>query len=259
MPALVGLVVLVQIACVIHCVRSGRSGLWIMAIMGFPVLGSLAYAWFEILPQYQGRREVRAVKQAAAKKLDPERDIRLAREALELADTAANRSALADALADEGRWDEAAAHYEQALAKSPGGGDRAAKVKLARAELEGGNPAAARAILEVLEPSGSPSENDRTALLLARSLDESGEAERALEVYRDVGERLPGAEAQCRGAALLIRLGRGGEAVPLLEETERRAKRIDRFARARDADMYDWAARTLAELRGATPAAGRLP
>ena len=243
------LIVLVQIACVVHCVRSGRNGLWIMAIIAFPVLGSLAYAWFEILPQYQGRREVRAAKAAAVKKIDPERDVRAAREALEIADTAANHAALADALADQDRWREAAAHYEEALARSPGGADRALKVKLARAQLEAGNAAAARDLLQGLEPSQSAAENDRTALLLARSLDEAGEAESALALYEDLGERLPGAEAQCRQAALLIRLGREREAVPLLEEAERRARRIDRYERARDADMYDWAARTLADLR----------
>ncbi len=60
---------------------------------------------------------------------------------------------------------------------------------------------------------------------------------------------MPGAEAQCRHAALLIARGRGGEAVPLLEETERRARRLDKMERAKDSAMYDWAARTLAELR----------
>jgi hypothetical protein len=48
-----------------------------------------------------------------------------------------------------------------------------------------------------------------------------------------------------------MRLGRKDEALPLLEETARRAKRIDRYERMRDGDMYDWAARTLAELRTA--------
>ena len=40
------------------------------------------------------------------------------------------------------------------------------------------------------------------------------------------------------------------EAVPLLEETERRARRLDKMERSKEADMYDWASRTLAELRG---------
>ena len=246
---LIGLSLLLQIACAVHCVRNHRNGAWLMVILFFSVLGCAAYAWFEILPAYMGRREVRAVKAAASRKLDPERDIRRAREALEVADTAANRTDLGDALADAGQWDEAAIHYTQALAKSAG--DRASKVKLARAELESGDPAGARALLEGLAPSGSPSENDRAALLLARSLDDLGDTDAALALYRDVGERMAGAEAQCRHAALLIRLGHRHEALPLLEETERRAKRLDRFERGRDAEMYEWAARTLAELRSA--------
>jgi hypothetical protein len=38
--------------------------------------------------------------------------------------------------------------------------------------------------------------------------------------------------------------------VPLLEEAGRRAKKLDRYERAREADMYAWAERTLSELRG---------
>jgi hypothetical protein len=60
---------------------------------------------------------------------------------------------------------------------------------------------------------------------------------------------MAGAEPQCRQAALLMSLGRSGEALPILTEVERRAKRLDRIQRARQADMYDWAARNLAELR----------
>ena len=134
------------------------------------------------------------------------------------------------------------------MAKTPGQ-DRAAQVRLARACLESGNAAEARRLLETLPQSASASENDRAALLLARSLDELGETDRALALYAELGERMPGAEAQCRQAALLIAGGRGREAVPLLEETARRVRRLDKMERRKDADMYDWAARTLAELR----------
>ena len=60
---------------------------------------------------------------------------------------------------------------------------------------------------------------------------------------------MPGGEAQCRQAALLIALGRERDAVQPLIEVERRLQRLDRIERASHADMYDWAARTLAELR----------
>ena len=248
---IIGLSILIQILCAVHCIRNGRNGMWLTAIIFLSIPGCLAYAFFEILPDYRGRREVRAVSAAAVKKLDPERDLRTAREALDTADTAANRARLGDALADKGVWPEASQAYAEALARTPGGSDRTLQVKLARAELESGRPSAARDILQDLPASHSPSENDRIALLLARSLDDCGDDDAALRLYADVGERLSGAEAQCRHAALLIRLGRQSEALPLLDEAERRARRIDRFERMRDGDMYDWAARTLKELRGA--------
>ena len=105
-------------------------------------------------------------------------------------------------------------------------------------------------MLETLPESASETETDRGRLLLARALQECGDKERALALYAEVGERMTGAEAQCRHAALLIEQGRGGEAVPLLEEAARRARKVDRFERAREAEMYAWAERTLGELRG---------
>lgn len=242
--------VLVQIACVIHLIRNGRPQLWLWAIILLPIAGSAAYVVVEILPGLFQRREVRAVKAAAVKRLDPERELRAAREAVDVADTAATRTALADALAEGGQWGEAVRHYREAVAKTLGK-DRAARFKLARACLEAGNGAEARRLLEALPESASPSENDRAALLLARSLEDSGESDRAIALYAELGERMPGAEAQCRQAALLIAAGRRAEALPLLEETERRARRLDKMERRKDSDMYDWAARTLAELRGA--------
>jgi hypothetical protein len=234
---------------VVHLIRNGRNNLWLWAIILLPIAGSAAYFVVEILPGLFQRREVRAVQAAAVRKLDPERELRAAREAVDVADTAATRTALADALAEAGKWEEAVRHYREAVAKTPGK-DRAARLKLARACLESGNSVEARRLLEGLPQSASPSENDRAALLLARSLEELGETDGAMALYGELGERMPGAEAQCRHAALLIGRGRGGDAVPLLEEAERRAGRLDKMERRKEAEMYDWAARTLAELRG---------
>jgi FimV-like protein len=241
--------ILVQICCVVHLIRNHRNSLWLWAIILLPIAGSAAYVVVEILPGWFGRREVRAVQAAAVRRLDPERELRAAREAVDVADTAANRTALADALAEAGNWGEAVRHYREAVAKTPGK-DRTARLKLARACLEAGNVAEARRLLEELPESASPSENDRAALLLARSLEALGETDRAIGLYAGLGERMPGAEAQCRQAALLIADGRGAEAVALLEEAERRARRLDRMERRKESDMYDWASRTLAELRG---------
>jgi hypothetical protein len=240
--------IFIQIACAVHCVRGGRNSLWLMVIIFLSLPGCFAYFIFEILPGLSGSREVRAVKRAAVKAVDPEREIRLAREAVEIADTAANRIALADALVALSRWGEAIPHYDIAEIKAPGV-DRPTRFKLAVACFESGQSDRARELLETLPPSGSQSENDRAALLLARLLEEDGETDRALVLYAELGERMPGAEAQCRQAALLMKLGRSRDALPLLAEAERRAKRMDRQERAKQSDMYDWAAQSLAELR----------
>lgn len=163
---LIGISLAVQLICAVHCVRGGRNRAWLMVILFLSIPGCLAYALFEILPQYAGRREVRTVKAAALRKLDPEREVRAARDALDLADTAANRSRLGDALAGTGAWQEAAEQYRVARAKAPAG-DRGAQVKLARALLEAGEAAEALTLIETLPESASPSETDRTRLLLA--------------------------------------------------------------------------------------------
>lgn len=240
--------VLIQIACAVHCVRNNRNSLWLMVIIFLSLPGCLAYAVFEIFPSYAGRREVRALKSAAARRLDPDRALRLAREKIDLADTAANRSALGNALAEAGQWREAAVHYRAALAKAPGS-DRAGQLLLARAELESGDDGRARALLESLPESVSATENDRAALLLARALEGCGEKARALDLYRDLGARMAGCEAQCREAGLLLAEGRRPEALAPLAEVEKRVKRLDRMERAKGGAMYDWAARMLAELR----------
>lgn len=240
---------LVQVACVVHLFRNHRNSLWLWAIILLPIAGSAAYAVVEILPGLGRRREVRAVKAAAVRKIDPERELRAAREAVDVADTASTRTALADTLAEAGNWGEAVRHYREAVAKTPGK-DRTARFKLARACLEAGNTAEARRLLEELPESASPSENDRAALLLARSLEALGETDRAIALYSELGERMPGAEAQCRHAALLIGRGQSGDALVLLEETERRSRRLDKMERRKESEMYDWAARTLGELRG---------
>jgi hypothetical protein len=222
---LIGLSILIQIACAVHCLRNSRNSLWLMVIIFLSVPGCLAYAAFEIFPGLFQTREARVAKAAAIRKLDPERDIRVARDALELADTAANRMKLADAFVDNCAFREAGEHYRAALARMPRG-DRATQLKLARAELEAGNGAEARKLLEDLPQSGSASENDRAQLLLARALEDCGEADRAMAIYADVGQRLPGGEAQCRRAVLLLQTGRRGEAEDVLVEVEKRMKRL---------------------------------
>ncbi|HEY0622202.1 tetratricopeptide repeat protein [Sphingomonas sp.] len=237
----------VQVTCVVHLVKTGRNPLWLTALIFLPMVGAIAYFIVEILPGLQGNRHVRTVRAKATAALDPERELRAARDALELTDTVANRVRLGDAAGELGRWSEAEAAYREALARAPD--DARTQAKLARTIFEQGHAGEALGLLDGLEPPAGQGERDRQTLLRARMLEHLGRNEEALALYGDVVTRLPGEEARCRYAALLLAEGWENKARKQLEEVEARAKRLDRQQRAAEAEMYRWAAETLTRLR----------
>lgn len=237
----------VQVTCVVHLVKTGRNPLWLTALIFLPMVGAIAYFIVEILPGLQGNRHVRTARAKAVAAIDPERELRAARDALDLTDTVANRVRLGDAASDLGRWSEAEAAYREALAKVPD--DAQVTAKLARTIFEQGHAGEALALLDGLDPPSAQGERDRQGLLRARMLEHLGRNEDALALYADIVTRLPGEEARCRYAALLLSEGWENKARKQLEEIEARAKRLDRQQRAAESDMYRWAADTLARLR----------
>ena len=103
--------------------------------------------------------------------------------------------------------------------------------------------------IDARDPPSGQSERDRLWLLRARVLDFLGRKAEALDIYADIVTRIPGEEARCRYAALLLEQGQGAKAREVLEEVEARARRLDRQQRTADAEMYRWAASTLKDLR----------
>ena len=238
---------LVQIACIVDVIRNGRNQLWIMALVFLPVASTVAYVIVEVLPGMRGNRHVRTVQAKAVATLDPEREVRAARSALDLTDTVANRMRLADALAALGKYGEALPLYHEAIAMGPV--DMRTAEKLALAEFETGDANDALETLDASPPPSAQSDRDRQGLLRARILDQLGRKEEALAIYADLVTRLPGEEARCRYAALLIEQGWDNKALAVLEEVESRMKRLTRYQRAAEADMYRWAMERLATLR----------
>lgn len=237
----------IQVMLVIDVIRNGRNQLWIMALMFLPGPSTIAYLVIEVYPRLHGNRHVRTARAKAVAAIDPEREVRSARDALGLADTAANRIRLADALAALGRYGEALPLLREAIERGPA--DMRTGEKLARALFETGAAAEALAALDANEPASAQSDRDRQALLRARILEALGRKEEALALYADLVTRLPGEEGRCRYAALLLEQGWEKKARAVLEEVESRMKRLDRQQRAAEADMYRWAMDRLGELR----------
>lgn len=237
----------IQVMLVIDVIRNGRNQLWIMALMFLPGPSTIAYLVIEVYPRLQGNRHIRTARAKAVAAIDPEREVRAARDALDLADTAANRIRLADALAELGRHGEALPLLREAIERGPL--DMRTGEKLARAQFETGDAAGALTTLDANPPATAQGDKDRQALLRARILEALNRKEEALALYADLVTRLPGEEGRCRYAALLLDQGWEKKARVVLEEVEARMKRLDRQQRAAEADMYRWAMDQLAAIR----------
>ena len=236
-----------QVYCVIDVIRRGRNSVWIMALIFLPVASAIAYFIIEILPTLQHNRHVRSARQTVIEKLDPERELRAAQQQLDIADTMANRLRVADALTALGRHEEALPLYQRGAGPRP---DFRTGERLARSLFLNDKADEALSVLDALPMVTAQSDVDRAALLRARIYEDLKRDDDALALYADVVDRVPGDEARCRYAALLIKLGRRDEARRLLEDVEHRMKYIDRHTKMSQGPMYEWAMRELATLRG---------
>ena len=215
---------LIQIACVVHIIRTGRNQMWLLAVVFLPLAGSAAYFLLEIGPGLWGGRQGQAVRATAVRALDPERELRAALDALKLTETPATHIRTGEALAALGRSREAIPHFEAALG-GINAGDKSTSFKLATALLDIGEPGRAFDVASRL-PVSTTSDGDRNALLRAKCLEGLGQAAEAMAIYADIVTRVPGEEVRCRYAALLIAAGRRGEARALLTEVGERARRL---------------------------------
>ena len=240
------LVLAIQVFMIVDVIRHSRNTIWIMALMFLPLASSLAYFIIEILPRMQGNRHVRTAKQKIVEKIDPERELRAAQHALSIADTMANHLRVAEALTELGRHKEALPHFKKGAGLRP---DFRTGEKLARCLFLSDKPGDALAILSGLPIPKGQSDRDRSDLLRARIFEELGRDADALPLYEDVSRRLPGDEARCRYAGLLLKMGRRDDARAVLEEVERRYGHLDRYSRQDGATMYEWALRELKGLR----------
>ena len=241
-------IIAIQVALVIDVIRRGANRIWIMALVFLPMASTIAYLIVEVLPRMKHNRHVRLAKTQIIEKLDPERELRAARGALDLAQTAANRIRLADALVAKGRYAEALPLYRDAIGTAKP--DYRTGEKLARCQYLADRNEEALATLDTMLPPSAPSDVDRILLLRARIFEDLGRDEEAELIYADLVDRYPGDEVRCRYAGLLLKRGKRAEARRLLMEVEHRLKRMTRHQRAADGPMYDWAMGKLAELRG---------
>jgi len=243
-PALGVLVLIAQIACAVHVVRTGRPYFWIYIVVFVPLVGMAAYFFAEILPGLLGSRAARHAATGVANVLDPGRNLRDALRRVEMTPTVQNKAALAEAYLAAQRIDDAISLYREVLtgihATDPG-----LMLALARALFAKGEAAETQAVLERLRAANPGYHSPEGHLLYARSLEQQGKMQEALGEYAALIAYYPGQEARCRYACLLRDGGRLTEARRMFEEVCKLIEYGPRHQYREQREWYEFAKRQL--------------
>jgi hypothetical protein len=223
------LTIAAQIFFAIHAVRSGRTG-WLLFLFFFPGIASIIYFITQYLPELQQSRAPRNIAKKVVSTLDPTRLVRELEGKLALTNSFANRIALADAYTTAGRLEEALALYNQS-AKGVHSSDPSVARGLAQVHYRMGNLGQAKNHLEELRKETITSKRHETDLFYARILEEMGETENALTLYRELTRENLGEEARCKLAILLDKVGRNDEAQEHYKEIVDNAKLLPKHYR----------------------------
>jgi len=232
---LVVLLVILDVTLVVHAVRTGRASPWAFIILMVPGIGAVAYVVAVIVPDWFGSPQGRQTQRRIANTLNPEKRYRELSDAVEIADTIANRAALAEECLALEKFEEAKRHFDVILAR-PMGDEPLYMVGKARAQFGLGQAADTVAILDDLRQRWPDYQSGEAHLLYARALEATARNDEALAEYRALSEYFVGAEGRVRYGMLLAKMGRQGEAKAWLTEVLRQLRRSPAHVRKAQAE-----------------------
>lgn len=222
--------ILLQIACAVHAVRTGRPLYWIFILLIGSYIAVAIYLVAEVLPGVSDSRGARRAVRSLHGRIDPERGKREAARQLELADTKDNRRRLAEQSLAAGDYQQAAELYRSALSGIYAT-DPHLMLGLAKAQFELGLPQEARKTLDELIAANPDFRSSEGHLLYARAVEAVGDVAAALHEYEALTPGFSGEEARVRHGLLLKRCGDPDAAAALFRETLKRAQHSPRYYR----------------------------
>ena len=223
MSLLFVLMIIVQVALIIHVVKTGRNQIWIWVLALLSLPGAIAYIAVEILPELLRSRTAQRTARGLRKAMDPGRDLRRYESEARVTSNVASRQRYAQELVRHQRYDEAIGQYREALTGLYEH-DPNLMLGLAQAQFGKGDASAARATLDELIQRHPDFRSPAGHLLYARALEAEGNVPKALEEYAVLAPSYPGAEAAVRYAQLLQAQGRRAEAQKLARELLEQAR-----------------------------------
>lgn len=194
-----GLHFLVAIFFAVHVIRNGGNMYWLLILFSFPILGSLVYFVAEYLPGSKINRGMSKAAVVAAGLLDPEREVREARKALDLSPSAQNQIRLAKALLARGETQEAVKYFDMCLA-GPFGNDPEVRFSAAAAKLQNGQVQPALQLAQALRAQCPDYLAEKAMLLLGQALAANGDNEAARAEFSAAATRFGSVDARAEYA-----------------------------------------------------------
>jgi hypothetical protein len=213
----------IQVALIVHVVKTGRNQIWIWVLALLSLPGAIAYIAVELLPDLFRSRAAQRTARGLRRAVDPEQDLRRYENEVRVAGNVASRQRYAEELVRHQRYDEAIAQYREALTGLYEH-DPNLMLGLAHAQFGKGEAAAARTTLDELIRHNPDFRSPAGHLLYARALEAEGNVPKALEEYAVLAPSYPGAEASVRYAQLLKAQGRLAEAQKVVRELLEQAR-----------------------------------
>lgn len=214
MPYLI-LSLIVQVARVVHVLRTGRNTVWIFILLFFPLVGTLAYVIVELLPEFTNSRTARTARRRFSSAINPDRDLQEASRNPAVADTVQNAMTLAEECLEKSRFAEARELYERCL-RGMHADDPYLLLGLAKAQFGLGDYAGSVATLDDLKRKNPRHTSADGHLLYAKALEALGQIDAAIDEYEALCRYYAGPQPACRLAMLLKSRGRTADADALL-------------------------------------------
>lgn len=224
-----------QIGFIVHALANRRQIFWVFLIFFIPIIGVAAYFFLEILPGLRLRRV--NLEPALEGLRSQDSRIKARRDALAELDTLQNRVALAAELSRANRYGEA----EDVLAPAKVGiykDDPSLLYQLADLAYRQGKYQEARGLLEQIDSMRSQALQSKAKVLLADTLVQLGEHERAERYYGEAMRTAISEEPRVKYAQFLLRQGRREEAGQLLAAVEKTYRRANNLYRSQEREWF---------------------
>ena len=193
MPFII-LSVLLQVALVVHIVKTGRNTTWIWIVVMLPLAGSIAYVLLEVLPDASNTRAARKASKKVKSVINPNKEINNATKQFSVSDTVENSMKLAEECYNKGLFSEAKSLYEKCL-KGAHAGDPHLMFGFARSVFELAEYSVVKDTLDKLIEINPEYKNAEAHLLYARTLEQLNEVAAALDEYETLHGYFTGPEA----------------------------------------------------------------